>query len=54
MTDVSLAVACCMPLVMMALLFFLARIEDRHLTTRPRVSGLAPAEAEAPQPTDFA
>jgi len=43
-----------MPLVMMALMFFLAGIEDKHLTARPRVPVSAPVEAEAPQPTDFA
>ena len=52
----SLAVACCMPLVMMALMFFLADIEDKHLTARPRVAAPAPApvEVEAPKPTEFA
>lgn len=52
----SLAVACCMPLVMMALMFFLADIEDKHLTARSRVAAPTPApvEAEAPQPTEYA
>ena len=50
----SLAVACCMPLVMMALMFFLADIEDKHLKARPRVAAPAPVEAEAPKPTEFA
>jgi len=53
---VSLAVACCMPLVMMALMFFLADIEDKHLKARPRVAAPTPApvEVEAPKPGDFA
>jgi hypothetical protein len=45
-----------MPLVMMALMFFLADIEDKHLKARPRVAAPAPAavEVEAPRPTEFA
>jgi hypothetical protein len=33
--DVSFAVACFLPLVMLAMLFLLARIEERHLVARP-------------------
>lgn len=33
----TLAAALLMPLVMLGLLFFLARIEERHLTVRTRV-----------------
>jgi hypothetical protein len=49
----SLAVACLMPLIMMALVFFLARIEERHLTARP-VMMVVPAtpESEPPVVTD--
>jgi hypothetical protein len=43
-----------MPLVMMALMFFLADIEDKHLKARPRVGAPAPVETEAPQPSEFA
>lgn len=43
----SLAIACSMPLVMLALMFFLADIEKRHLTPRTGVD-IAPAEAEGP------
>jgi hypothetical protein len=42
---VSLAIACLMPFVMLALMFFLADIEKRHLTQRPRVD-VAPAEVD--------
>lgn len=42
----SLAVACMMPFVMLALVFFLAHIESRHLTARPRVEARNPADAE--------
>jgi hypothetical protein len=38
---VTLAIAFVMPFVMLAFVFLLARIEDRHLTTRTRV--LSPA-----------
>ncbi|HEX3613773.1 MAG TPA: hypothetical protein VHU88_18940 [Sporichthyaceae bacterium] len=31
----SFAVACFLPLVMLAMLFLLARIEERHLVARP-------------------
>jgi len=35
-----------MPLIMLALLFFLAYIEDRHLTVRPRAErGAGDAES---------
>jgi hypothetical protein len=34
---VSLAVACFLPLVMLAMLLLLARIEERHLKARPIV-----------------
>ncbi len=37
----SLAIAFIMPFVMLAFVFLLARIEDKHLTTRTRV--LTPA-----------
>ena len=50
----SLAVACMMPLIMMALVFFLARIEERHLTARPMMV-VVPAstpENEPPIATD--
>lgn len=43
----SLAIACLMPFVMLALMFFLADIEKRHLTQCPRVE-IAPLEAEGP------
>jgi hypothetical protein len=43
-----------MPLVMMALMFFLADIEDKHLTARSRVITPTPVEVETPKPADFA
>ena len=46
----SLAVACAMPLVMMGMLLFLARIEERHLTARPALA-VIPAPAEDEQAT---
>jgi len=50
----SLAVAFVMPFVMLAFVFLLARIEDRHLTNRTRVltpgqAGAAPVGGESPQ-----
>lgn len=45
----SLAVAFAMPFVMLAFLFLLARIEDRHLTSRTRVLTPAPVAGESPQ-----
>ncbi len=48
----TLFAAFLMPLVMLALVFFLARIEERHLTARPRVvdagSGAGIVETEGP------
>ena len=44
------AFACMMPILMLALVFFLADIESRHLTQRTRVSdrpSTAPAEGTA-------
>lgn len=35
-----------MPLVMLALVFCLARIEERHLTAYPRVAEPAPADQD--------
>lgn len=44
----SLAVAFIMPFVMLAFVFVLARIEDRHLTARSRVlTPAAPAPGES-------
>lgn len=44
----SLAVAFIMPFVMLAFVFLLARIEDRHLTARSRVlAPAAPVSAES-------
>ena len=34
----SLAVACFLPLVMLAMLLLLARIEERHLKARPIIA----------------
>lgn len=48
----TLAVAFVTPFVMLALVFLLARIEDRHLTNRTRVLTPAPAgqvPSETPQ-----
>lgn len=42
----SLLFACLMPLVMLGLVFFLARIEDRHLTPRPAAADATPAEPD--------
>jgi|GEM_PF-4284744 len=42
-----LAVACSMPLVVMGFVFFLARIEDRHLTAR-RMPAPVPRDGEKP------
>ncbi|MGQ0463814.1 MAG: hypothetical protein ACT4QG_00695 [Sporichthyaceae bacterium] len=55
----SLAVAFAMPFVMLALVFMLARIEDRHLVNRSRVLTPAPAvpaqaAAESQQTTEAA
>ena len=36
-----------LPLIMLGLLFFLAYIEDRHLTGRPRVRERGTPEAES-------
>lgn len=44
----TLVAAFMMPLVMLALVFFLARIEERHLTARPRVADAGSAEPEGP------
>lgn len=44
----TLVAAFMMPLVMLALVFFLARIEERHLTARPRVTEPASNEPEGP------
>lgn len=41
----SIAFAFLMPFVMLAVVFLLARIEDRHLSASPRV--LAPAGPDA-------
>lgn len=49
----SLAVAFAMPFVMLAFVFLLARIEDRHLTNRARVLTPAPA-GQAPAPSEAA
>lgn len=43
----TLAAALLMPLVMLGLLFFLARIEERHLTVRTRVEERPDASAAA-------
>ena len=40
----SFAVACFLPLVMLAMLLLLARIEERHLAARPAT---VPVEGEA-------
>lgn len=46
----SLAVAFVMPFVMLAFVFLLARIEDKHLVNRSRVLAPAvPAPAESPK-----
>lgn len=44
----SVVLALLMPPTMLALLFFLARIEERHLTVRPRVADVAAADGETP------
>jgi hypothetical protein len=41
---VNVAFACAMPFLMLALVFFLADIESRHLTNRSRVTERQPAE----------
>jgi hypothetical protein len=46
----TLLAAFLMPLVMLALVFYLARIEERHLTARPRVAEPAGAEQEGTAP----
>ena len=45
----TLLAAFLMPLVMLALVFTLARIEERHLTARPRVADPA-AEQDGAAP----
>jgi hypothetical protein len=42
----SLVATFLMPLIMLALLFFLAYIEDRHLTVRTRVNERRAPDAE--------
>lgn len=44
----TLAAALLTPLMMLALVFCLARIEDRHLTARPRVADRVAAEPDGP------
>ena len=44
----TLLAAFLMPLVMLALVFCLARIEERHLTARP--AGAEPAEQDGTAP----
>ena len=44
----TLVAAFMMPLVMLALVFFLARIEERHLTARPRAAETGNADPEGP------
>lgn len=46
----TLFAAFLMPLVMLALVFFLARIEERHLTARPRVAEAGAAESDGTAP----
>ena len=45
----SLAVACFLPLVMLAMLLLLARIEERHLKARPIITGRTSPDTE-PEP----
>ncbi|MGQ0632090.1 MAG: hypothetical protein ACT4P1_13800 [Sporichthyaceae bacterium] len=41
----TILLACVMPFMMLAMVFALAHIEDRHLTTRSRVSERRPDAA---------
>ncbi|MGQ0624172.1 MAG: hypothetical protein ACT4PP_05875 [Sporichthyaceae bacterium] len=42
---VNILLACVMPFMMLAMVFLLAHIEDRHLTTRTRVAERHPDAA---------